>query len=338
MSAFTLSASYVYTLSGTGIADGTTVTGVSSALSATTSGDAAEGTQTITVQSVVSNVGGCAIVGGGIAAGTTILATSANAANSSYTDMELSAPTSADTPVNTVLTILSTADPDADITTLTLSQATTADIDAAASVSIVTSSLNPYGALVKISDDAFYGSPTIDILDTFFLFVNPNTTNWYTSPAQFADENQTPFDSLYVASDATSLGTIMGLAVIGQFIWIFGRWQIEIWYDSGASDFPFRRSSGVTIEAGLISPYTIAKIPSTQSTLNGALMWLGQDRNGYARVYLGAVESAAPVSTFPVEGALQDMPDLSLCGERLSAGRPYLLCPDDPRASGFVSL
>ncbi|WP_046901029.1 hypothetical protein [Gluconobacter oxydans] len=311
MSAFTLSAGYVYTLSGTGIADGTTVTGVSSALSATTSGDAAEGTQTITVQSVVSNVSGCAIVGGGIAAGTTILATSANAANSSYTDMELSAPTSADTPANTVLTILSTADPDADITTLSLSQATTADIDAAESISIVTSSPNPYGALVKISDDAFYGSPTIDILDTFFLFVNPNTTNWYTSPAQFADENQTPFDSLYVASDATSLGTIIGQCVVGQYIWLFSRSQVEFWYDSGAADFPFQRVQGVTLETGCVSPYTIAKIPTTGAAPNGGVMWLGRDRAGYARVYMGQQTTGVPVSTFPVEGALQAMPDLS---------------------------
>lgn len=168
-----------------------------------------------------------------------------------------------------------------------------------------------YGTLTKIEDAAFYGSPTIDILDTFFLFVNPDTTNWYTSPAQFADEKTTPFDSLYVASDATSLATITGQCVVGQYIWLFSRTQVEFWYDSGAADFPFQRVQGMTLESGCISPYTIAKIPTTGATPNGGVMWLGRDRAGYARVYLGQQTMGAPVSTFPVEGALQDMPDLS---------------------------
>ncbi|WP_148301540.1 hypothetical protein [Asaia prunellae] len=168
-----------------------------------------------------------------------------------------------------------------------------------------------YGTLHQINDDAFYGSKTIAILDTFFLFVNSETTNWYVSPAQFADEETTPFDSLYVASDTTSLDTILGVEVVGQYIWLFSRSQIEFWYNSGAADFPFQRVQGVTVEVGVISPYTIAKLPTTQATPNGGIMWLGRDQSGYARVYLGQQTTAAPVSTFPIDDSLQGMGDLS---------------------------
>ncbi|MBR0560053.1 hypothetical protein [Neokomagataea anthophila] len=168
-----------------------------------------------------------------------------------------------------------------------------------------------YGRITQLSDPAWYGSPVIDILDTFFLFINAGTANWFTSPAQFADEKTTPFDSLYVASDSTSLSTIMSLCVVGQTIWLFGRWQTELWYDSGAADFPFQRTASITIESGAVSPYAVARIPTTGTTPNGGVMWLGQDRSGTARVYLGQLQQAAPVSTFPVEGALQDMGDLS---------------------------
>lgn len=168
-----------------------------------------------------------------------------------------------------------------------------------------------YGTLRQIRDNAFYGSKTIAILDTFFLFVNPNTTNWYTSPAQFSDEDTTPFDSLYVASDETSLGTIMGIGVLGQYIWLFSRNQVEFWYDSGSSDFPFQRVQGVTVEAGCAAPYSIANIPTCNNAPNGAIMWLGQDRTGMARVYLGQQTSAVPVSTHPVDGAIQAMGDIS---------------------------
>ncbi|MBS1072902.1 hypothetical protein JK222_14530 [Gluconobacter cerinus] len=118
--------------------------------------------------------------------------------------------------------------------------------------------------------------------------MNPDTTNWYISPAQFADENTTSFDRLYVASDETSLNTILGIEVVGQYIWLFTRTQIEFWYDSGAADFPFQRVQGVTVEAGAISPYAIAKIPTTQATPNGGIMWLGRDRTGETRASISA--------------------------------------------------
>ncbi|MBS1037212.1 hypothetical protein [Gluconobacter cerinus] len=168
-----------------------------------------------------------------------------------------------------------------------------------------------YGTLIQISDDAFYGSPTIAILDTFFLFVNPDTTNWYTSAAQFADEATTPFDSLYVASDTTSLTTLSAIEVVGQTIWIFGRSQIEFWYDAGASDFPFARIPGVTLEVGCLSPYSIAKVPTSAAAPNGGIMWLGIDKGGMSRVYFGEGNVGKPVSTFAVDGALQAMGDLS---------------------------
>lgn len=168
-----------------------------------------------------------------------------------------------------------------------------------------------YGTFTKISDEAFYGSKTIAILDTFFLFVNPDTTNWYTSPAQFSDESTTPFDSLYVASDATSLSTIEAIAVVGQYIWLFGRFQTEFWYNSGATDFPFQRVQGVTVESGCMAPYSVANLPTTQVTPNGGIMWLGSDRSGLPRVYMGQQTTAVPVSTFPIEGALQKYANLS---------------------------
>ena len=171
-----------------------------SAFSYTVNSAVDEGSTAITIESAFQLVAGYTykVSGTGIASGTTIIGASP-------------------------------ADSVTDITTLTLSAATTADIDAAATISVTTVASTRYGPLVSFVDDAFYGSPVIDILDTFFLFTNPDTSNWYTSPAQFADENQTPFDGLYVASDATSLSTIMGLAVVGQYIWLFSRTQVEFW-------------------------------------------------------------------------------------------------------------
>ncbi|QQX91335.1 hypothetical protein IGS75_01445 [Gluconobacter sphaericus] len=160
-----------------------------------------------------------------------------------------------------------------------------------------------YGAISKITDTAFYGSATVAVLDTFLLFVNPNTTNWYTSPADFVDESTTPFDSLYVASKTSYPDIISGIATVGQTIWIFGRQTTELWYDSGASDFPFQRIPSITADQGCEAPYSIA-------TNYGQVFWLGRDRSGHARVYMGQANETQAISTFAIEQALNQYSEL----------------------------
>jgi len=160
-----------------------------------------------------------------------------------------------------------------------------------------------YGAISKIADSAFYGSATVAVLDTFLLFVNPNTTNWYVSPANFVDESTTPFDSLYVASKTSYPDIISGIATVGQTIWIFGRQTTELWYDSGAADFPFQRIPSITADQGCESPWSIA-------TNYGQIFWLGRDRSGHARVYMGQENATQAISTFAIEYALNQYAEL----------------------------
>lgn len=153
-----------------------------------------------------------------------------------------------------------------------------------------------YGTLTRISYPAFYGSSTISVLDTFFLFTNPGTTNWYVSPANFTDEATTPFDSLYVASKTSYPDTIMGVDVVGQTIWLFGAQETELWYMSGAADLPFQRMPSLTISAVCIAPYSI-------SSNGDAVIWLGCDNMGLPRVYVGRGTEAQAISTFAINDA-----------------------------------
>lgn len=161
-----------------------------------------------------------------------------------------------------------------------------------------------YGALTQIVDSAFYGSRTIAILDTFFLYTNPDTTNWYVGPAQFTDEATTPFDSLYVASKTSYPDTIAGVAVVGQTIWLFGSQETELWYTSGAADFPFQRLPSLSIGSGCVAPYSI-------SANGDVVFWLGEDKAALPRVYMGAGQAAQPVSTYAIENEIQGYADCS---------------------------
>jgi hypothetical protein len=52
-------------------------------------------------------------------------------------------------------------------------------------------------------------------------------------------------------------------------LWLLGRTAIEIWYDAGASDFPFRRQAGGVIPFGVI-PQSVARV-------DGSLWWVAPE-------------------------------------------------------------
>lgn len=151
---------------------------------------------------------------------------------------------------------------------------------------------NP-GSLVAISDPAFYGSNTPVVLDTFLIFNRPGTNQWYVSPSNYAG-NSTQFDGLYIVAKTTYPETIMALAVSGQVIWILGLTNTELWYDSGASDFPFQRMSGVAIDSGCIATYSVV-------SENGNIFWLGRTQHGERVVMAGSGYQARRISTFAIE-------------------------------------
>lgn len=162
-----------------------------------------------------------------------------------------------------------------------------------------------FGGIIPIGNDpAYYGSTTIAILDQFLLFVQPNSRHWYVGPQDFTDWNTQNFNSLYIATKAAYPDQVMGIAVIGQTIWIFGKQTTEQWYNSGAPDFPFARQPSVLAEQGCESPYSIA-------TTAGQVFWVSRDRAGHARVYIGEANQAQPISNFAIESALNSYGDLS---------------------------
>lgn len=144
----------------------------------------------------------------------------------------------------------------------------------------------------QISDGSFAGATTVDYLDTFLLFNKPDTPQFYSSLAL-----STTFDSLYFANKATYPDYLAAVAVLGQEIYLIGTKTTEVWYDSGATDFPFQRLPSVLIRHGCIAAYSVAKA-------GDALVWLSQDMNGQAIVLAAASYKAQRISTHAIETEL----------------------------------
>ena len=131
------------------------------------------------------------------------------------------------------------------------------------------------GIFAEITDPDFVGAVTVGYLDGYFLFNEPGTqTIWIT---QLFDG--TAVDGLDFASAEGFPDDLVAVFVDHREAWLFGAISTEVWYNSGASDFPIERVQGAMIEVGAASPDCIAKIDNT-------IMWLGHDgivyrANGY---------------------------------------------------------
>jgi hypothetical protein len=87
-------------------------------------------------------------------------------------------------------------------------------------------------------------------------------------------------------------------------VWAFGTNSIEVWYDSGATDFPLQRIQGAFNELGCAAPYSVAK-------MDNGLFWLGRDRRGQGIVYRANGYTGVRISTHAVEWQIQQYADLS---------------------------
>jgi hypothetical protein len=159
---------------------------------------------------------------------------------------------------------------------------------------------NNTNAFGQITDPDFPGAVTVCYLDGYFVFNEPNSQKmWVTTLL-----DGTSIDPLEFASTEGSPDGL--LAVVSNFreVWAFGTNSIEVWYDSGATDFPLQRIQGAFNELGCAAPYSIAK-------MDNGLFWLGRDRRGQGIVYRANGYQGQRISTHAVEWQIQQYSDMS---------------------------
>ena len=155
-------------------------------------------------------------------------------------------------------------------------------------------------AFQQITSDAFYGSPVVRFMDNYFLFVRPDTQQFYIS----AINDASSLDALDFASAESQPDNLVTLEVDHSEIYLFGQKTVEIWFDAGAQDFPFARSQGSSMEVGCMAAQTVKQI-------DNSIFWLGRDKNGSGIVYRAQGHQPQRISEHRVEEALQKCSDPS---------------------------
>lgn len=152
----------------------------------------------------------------------------------------------------------------------------------------------------EISDPDFTGAGTVTYLDGYFVYNEPDSQKiWITSIL-----DGTSVDPLDFASAEGAPDGVVAINSIHRELWIFGTDTTEVWYDSGATDFPLSPIQGAFNEIGCIAPYSVAK-------LDNSLFWLGTDPRGFGIVFRTNGYNAQRVSTHAIEYAIQNYGNIS---------------------------
>jgi hypothetical protein len=152
----------------------------------------------------------------------------------------------------------------------------------------------------QITDPDFAGAVTVAYLDGYFVFNQPNSQIIWVS--QLLDG--TSVDPLDFASAEGSPDGVVGLIADHRELWVFGTDSVEVWYNSGAADFPLQRIQGAFNEIGCVSAYTIAK-------MDNGLFWLGTDARGQGIVYRANGYTGVRISTHAIEYAIAQYGNIS---------------------------
>ena len=139
--------------------------------------------------------------------------------------------------------------------------------------------------MTNYSDPNFLGADYVGYLDTFLVFNQPGTRNFYNTLS-----NSTTIDPLDIAAKTGYPDNIASLIVMHLDIWLLGSQKsTEIWNNVGGL-FPFARQPGIFIEHGCVAKYSVAKHDLI-------IFWLGLDADGTSTVFMGSNYQAKKIST-----------------------------------------
>jgi hypothetical protein len=125
-------------------------------------------------------------------------------------------------------------------------------------------------AFAKIVDPTglFVGATRTDYADTFAAFNAPGTNEWYITLA-----GQIAFNILNQANKTSSPDPIQTLGFNLRQMWLLGLLRSEVWYLSGAADFPYEEFPQTFIPYGCAAPYSLAQA-------DDKLFWLSRNPQG----------------------------------------------------------
>lgn len=119
------------------------------------------------------------------------------------------------------------------------------------------------GVFGKITDADWPGAAVASYIDGYVVLIIPETGR-FAITGLYAGGS---IDALDVASAEGSPDDLVSVLVDHREVWLFGERTTEVWFNSGAADFPLERVSGGFLEIGCQAARSVAK-------LDNSVFWL----------------------------------------------------------------
>lgn len=155
------------------------------------------------------------------------------------------------------------------------------------------------GVFTNITSDGWLGSDFVDFLDGYFVLAKPDTGIFYISGLY----NGLTYDALEYALTEANPDYIQAFRVLSQKVYFFGTKTIQIYYDSGAVDFPIAPMQGNVLNVGIVAKRSLQMV-------NGQFIWLGSTKDGSGVVYAMSGFDVQRISTHPLEIAIKSYGDV----------------------------
>ena len=143
----------------------------------------------------------------------------------------------------------------------------------------------------QITAPGFYPASTVTYQDGYFIFDRKDTGQFFLSELL-----SVAFDPLDFATAEGQPDNLVAVLSDHREVFMFGTQTIEVWYNSGAADFPFERNQGAFIEKGCAARHSVAK-------QNNTVYFVGSD----LMVYQMAGYTPTRISTHAIEQTLKDV-------------------------------
>lgn len=161
----------------------------------------------------------------------------------------------------------------------------------------------------------FVGATRVDYADGFLAFNDPGTNGWYVSLI-----NQVNFNALAIANKSGKPDPIVTLAFNIRQAWLIGTETTEIWYNAGASPFPYAAWPNILVPFGIAAAYSLA-----QADVN--LFWLSRNAQGQAIAVQTKGYAVEAISTRALEYEWSTYQTVADCigGTYQQAGHTFIL-------------
>lgn len=142
------------------------------------------------------------------------------------------------------------------------------------------------------NDGAFVGANTVDIVDNYFVYNNPNSQQWGASNLLSPISSNLSFSSKDGSPD-----DLVALIADHREVYLMGESSSEVWTDVGAFPFPFQRIPGTSTQHGIAAPFSLARF-------GNSFCYVSRNNRGEAQIMQMNGYVPTRISTHAVENSI----------------------------------